>query len=624
MLIVGSNTSKEFLSIPFRYFDANGLPSLLQQVTADLYDIYLTVLHYHSSTEDPLVAGNFDGIQKRGDPLSPGRFLLYTDDRHYQPYVQPVEYRSPDRSTISIRRPYPNINIPMLQVQPVPIETLVLKDVDNYLSKILWVDFKAPEDVLLPFVQRQTPVCTYSPSFQTLRIEHEGVKNGHMGVKNQSSSPTTEVVSSPVVSNPATSPNTTPNTTLMSNSPPASDQFSNKDSDSAEVEMPGAIFSPPIRDIENPTTAQLAPVTVTSSAPNYARMKIADLDKLIKGRKIKLPAKIRYEDNTLERKKLYAPYLEAWDLENENNGRNLSDILDFADGPRQVVSGEITTNEFDHEERAGGVLRQITTKTVTRVITSVSADWLPAREENPEPRDGIQFNKLSEKELVQLVLGANQPVTGNRDTDIETYREWRRNVYAEREKAHDEEKSIHGDGGNTQRTGGITTVNSRTPKFPEPEHDSGGEESEGEESGGEESEGEGEEQEPEVGPSSSPELGSLASVVYSNMSAAALKREAAARDPPIKVPCKEKAAETKKILPLKLMARDAEDRERRNEFRVKDRGRAEVRKQGAEGEKRAAKRLKVSESADAEVLVGDEGDEGEVLEGDEEFAIETP
>ena len=52
---------------------------------------------------------------------------------------------------------------------------------------------------------------------------------------------------------------------------------------------------------------------------------------------------------------------------------------------------------------------------------------------------------------------------------------------------------------------------------------------------------------------------------YSNWTAAALKRNAAARDPPIKVPSRQKAAETVKLLRPKLKNLDEQARVARNE-----------------------------------------------------------
>jgi hypothetical protein len=180
-----------------------------------------------------------------------------------------------------------------------------------------------------------------------------------------------------------------------------------------------------IRNVEKPTADQIAPLAAAPPSNNYAKLRIADLERLVADRNIEIPRHVT-NDNTNARKKIYRRYLEADDLEKSNKGRSVGDILDFADGRRQVTADTTRAQVVDVDKRKGGVLQQVTTTTITRTITSVPSDWIPAVA-GADPKDiprRLNYGGLSDKGLTRILLVAKLPVTEDRETDIESHRAW--------------------------------------------------------------------------------------------------------------------------------------------------------------------------------------------------------
>jgi hypothetical protein len=94
-------------------------------------------------------------------------------------------------------------------------------------------------------------------------------------------------------------------------------------------------------------------------------------------------------------------------------------------------------------------------------------------------------------------------------------------------------------------------------------------------------------------PPSSPEPDSPLVNDYRTWSAAALKRDALNRVPPIKTPSKQKAEETRRVLPGQLKALDGKAKVVREEVRAGKRARAEQRREDARRGERPAKRIKL-------------------------------
>jgi len=127
---------------------------------------------------------------------------------------------------------------------------------------------------------------------------------------------------------------------------------------------------------------------------------------------------------------------------------------------------------------------------------------------------------------------------------------------------------------------------------------------------------------------SSPEPISPPPKDYTGWTAAALKRDAAARDPPIKVPSKLKAAEAVTLLGPQLQALDAEAKEKRAVVREEKRARAKASEEkGTKAtEEPAKKRIKIAEKTsggeqseeDDETEVPDSYDDG-ASTGEEEY-----
>jgi hypothetical protein len=179
--------------------------------------------------------------------------------------------------------------------------------------------------------------------------------------------------------------------------------------------------------------------------------------------------------------------------------------------------------------------------------------------------------------LIRLLLATKLHVTGDRETDTEAYRKWRREEYRRNQSTIvAKEQHVEDVGTCEGESGDFTVVN--TLKRPRLESETESEvEVEEEEEEVEEEEVEGkqveeeefEEEEVDEDLLSSPEPESPASIDYSTMSAAALRRDALERDPPVQVLTKEKAAATKQNLAPRLKALDLEARAERNETRVK-------------------------------------------------------
>lgn len=548
--------------------DAN-FDRLLLQVTADLYGIYLVVYTHHSGREGtpflPVIHELYTSMVARGSYITKHRFLRYTDNRHYQPIVRaddpcPSEYRAPKlaitRGADGIndpnmdpeeveginhpwQKPYPDVPVPK-ELVPTPIITLLLKDVDEHLSKILWVNLGDPDCVWPSTLQLQTPESIRLGNSQTAETQESGANNGAtINMRN-------EGVSS--VSNTG--------------------------------------------DVENPTPEMLALLPSTLPTPNCFQKPLQQLEKLVSERDIKIPKNVRNLKDLETRRKRYAAYLEGTDVENANRGRRVPDIIDFADGARRITGDETTTQISTRQERSGGVLRQITTTTATRTVTSVPSTIIPAQSETvPQTislyRPLVDYQEIhlnTDEQLQQVLLGARLDVTGDRETDIETYRAWIKdnpnrplNKYTSLAKVQAEnEGGASGEGPDRFNTTINVNIYSGTnsqkrkqpPPSPEIEHFVPNPVEEDTHL------------EVEEAPSS-PEPESPLPNDYSCWSAAALKRDAAARKPPVKVPAKQKAAETQRLLPPKLQELDDQARAARNAVRTSKRG------------ERSAKRIKL-------------------------------
>lgn len=134
----------------------------MQQVTADLYGIFLVIFTSPFGTE------TITGIQARGSYNAPHRFLRYRGGNTYWPLVpdvkRPSEYRFPritfdntkgklgvsnnlkrdenDGQLHPWRRPFPNTPVPE-KLSPVPITTLgPLYNI--VLESVLWVTIEQP------------------------------------------------------------------------------------------------------------------------------------------------------------------------------------------------------------------------------------------------------------------------------------------------------------------------------------------------------------------------------------------------------------------------------------------------------------------------------------------------
>ena len=440
------------------------------------------------------------------------------------------------------RKPSPDVPVPD-QLVPTPVTILVLVDPDKYLEEILWVKFGELAPIRPPPLQLQTLEADDRPRSSLIFNFQGDAENGGATMD--------------------TTNNWLPRT-------PA----------------------------QLPATRQ-TPV-------NYYRKSIEELEKLIAERSISLPDKVKNIRHEKERKMRYAAYLEGHDLELASRGRRAVDTIDFADGPRTVTGDNTTTQITARRERVGGVLRQITTTIITRTVISVPSTCLPAEATAITSLNtaAADLHALMNEEVQQLLLSEKLDVTGDRETDIDTYRAWGRRTRGDnrqRPRQNTPEMQVMNEAGGNGESSIIppTTINIRTSPRPllvgsviEPDAQKPSQP----------------EDEPDSDPvldlpeehldveehQSSPEPESPVANDYSNWTAAALKRNAAARDPPIKVPSKQKAAETVKLLRPKLKNLDEQARVAKNKIREAKRARAKTRRDAAKRGERPQNRFKLT------------------------------
>ena len=558
---------------------------------------------HHSGREGtpslPVFNEVYTTTHARGDYRSPHRFLRYTNNRHYQPIVpagvpRPSEFRAPqlnfERKAARIESPdiihgdNEDINYPWRKpcaeatitdrIEPTPITTLNLKDSDKYLEDALWVkigEAAAVRSQRLP--QIHTLEADYqNENSQTFNIQG-GIGNGSITVH---------------ITNSGVS------------------RTSN-------------------RKVGNPNPNQPIQHTATPQMPMaYYGKSLSELEKLITERNIELPNKVKNVRDEEERKKQYAAYLGGNDSELASKGRIAADNLDVADGSRTISGDNTTTKITTLQERVGEVLRQITTTTIIRTVTSVPSTGVP-----PQPPSGTvtdtttgDLHPLTDEDLHRLLLSENLDITGDRETDIQTYRAERMRIPCPIEQeplSNTLEMQSWNEGGNGERRTIFNTIINIniSPKSSVVEQDAQKRSRIQDEPLSDASIDPHEEYLDADENQSSPEPESPVDNDYSSWTAAALKRNAAARDPPIKAPCKYKAAETVKFLRPQLEGLDDRARAARNQIREAKRNRAKKRREAAQRVERPRKRLKKGGDAERarEVLVqGEESQGGETVD----------
>lgn len=462
------------------------------------------------------------------------------------------------------RKPYPDVPV-LDRLAPTPITTLVLKDLDTRLQVILWVKFSTPT-APPPSIHTEAaepddsgtllknPKCS-----KLLTPEIDDRRSGGPQTTNAQQSGGTE---------PMIPPNTTASKGQISN------------------------FKP----VCLPQTPQI-PI-------DYYRKSLNELVKLVAERKITIPDKLKSNKDEDQRMNWYAAYLEASDAERAAGGITASDLIDYAEGLRMVTGDSTSTEIITRQERAGGILRQITTTVITRTVTSVPSTTPPEESDDRPIIPPKDVHALMDEELQQFLLSAKLNVTGDRETDIDTYRVWRRKILAEPQQVPNPPKvNVWEEVGGKEESSVIfhTIINVQTspkssvvgsvgkPKWiaekpPRPEDESTSVPGPFEDRDEEHLDLEEHEYSPEP----------LSPVVndYGTWSAAKLKREAAARDPPIKIPSKQRAAETIRTVPPLLKALDGQAREARNIIRAEKRKGVPARREAVKKGERPAKRLK--------------------------------
>jgi hypothetical protein len=469
-------------------------------------------------------------------------------------------------------KPSPDIPVPD-QLVPTPITILVLVDPDKYLEEILWVKFGELAPIRSPPLQLQTLGADDRPRSSLIFNFQGGAENGGVSM------------------------------------------------DTTNNGLP--------RNPDQPIQLSAIPGTPV----NYYQKSIKELEKLIAEQSINLPDKVKNIRHEEERRKIYAAYLGEHDLEVASRGRSVANIIDFADGPRAVTGDNTITQITERQERVGGVLRQITRTTITRTVISVPSTRLAveAPAVTSPNRVAVDLHALMNEEVQQLLLSEKLDVTGDRETDIDTYRAWRGRTQGDNQKRpcqNTPEMQVKNAVGGNGESSIIfpTTINITSPRSllvgSVIERDAQ------------------KRSRPEDAPvpvpvlnppeerQSSPDPESSVANDYSNWTAAALKRNAAARDPPIKVPWKQKAAETVKLPRPKLKNLDEQARVARNEIREAKRARAKTRRDAAKGGERPQKRLKLTVKNDRkrkgnEIEAGERNGEHEAEGGDVEEAAGT-